>query len=73
MLAATFPVMCSFSVLPCMLQVDEVADIAVEKINSLLEMFIGISDSELGMLFCKINVFDINVTFSFCLIISLLL
>jgi len=31
------------------LQVDEVADIAIENINSLLEMFIGISDSELGM------------------------
>ena len=38
-----------------MLQADEMVNIAVEKINSLLELFIGINDSELGTQFCKIN------------------
>jgi len=37
-----------------MLQADEIVNIAIEKINGLLELFIGISDSELGMQFCEI-------------------
>ena len=37
------------SVLCCMLQADEIVNVAIEKINGLLELFIGISDSELGM------------------------
>ena len=41
-------------VLSCMLQADEIVNIAIEKINGLLELFIGISDSELGMQFCEI-------------------
>jgi len=32
-----------------MLQADEIVNVAVEKINGLLELFIGINDSELGM------------------------
>jgi len=32
----------------CLLQPDDSVNIAVEKINSLLETFLGISDTELG-------------------------
>ena len=32
----------------CMLQPDDTVNVAVEKINSLLETFLGISDTELG-------------------------
>jgi len=34
----------------CLLQPDDSVNIAVEKINSLLETFLGISDTELGKL-----------------------
>jgi len=32
----------------CLLQPDDMVNVAVEKINSLLETFLGISDTELG-------------------------
>jgi len=33
------------------IQTDDIVKIAVEKINGLLELFLGISDSQLGMQF----------------------
>lgn len=32
----------------CLLQPDDTVNVAIEKINSLLENFLGISDTELG-------------------------
>ena len=39
----------------CLLQPDDTVNVAIEKINSLLENFLGISDTELGKIFSSFN------------------
>jgi len=38
----------------CLLQPDDTVNVAIEKINSLLENFLGISDTELGKIFSSL-------------------
>ena len=50
---------CQFTV--CLLQPDDAVNVAVEKINSLLETFLGISDTELGKVFKNLQPFVITI------------